>query len=112
VINRNKLSVLGTYLLLAMQLAGVSISEVARRCGLAPSTVAKLMKGQRTVKDETLARLCAALQTPAWLAELIMHAAGYASQEQRQVVQEERTIVEAEQRVKQEIQQREKRGTS
>jgi transcriptional regulator with XRE-family HTH domain len=111
VINRSKLSVLGTYLFMAMQLAGVSISELARRSGLAPSTIAKLMKGQGTVKDKTLARLCDLMGTPAWLEERIMHAAGYASREQRQFVQNEGTIAEAEQRVAQEIAQRKKGGT-
>ncbi len=101
VINRSKLSVLGNYLWMAMQLAGVSISELARRSRLAPSTIAKLMKGQGTVKDETLARLCDLMQTPAWLEERIMNAAGYASREQRQFVQNEETIAEAEQRVAQ-----------
>lgn len=109
-INRSKLSVLGNYLLMAMQLASVSISELARRSGLAPSTIAKLMKGQGTVKDETLLRLCDLMQTPPWLEELIMNAAGYASREQQHFVQEKGTMAEAERRIEQELRIRKKAG--
>jgi transcriptional regulator with XRE-family HTH domain len=91
-----------------MRLAGVSISEVARRAQLDPSSIAKFMKGRSSIKDETLLRLCDLMGTPAWLEERIMNAAGYASREQRQFVQNEGTIAEAEQRVEQELKQRKK----
>jgi transcriptional regulator with XRE-family HTH domain len=107
-ITRNKLSVAGNYLWMAMRLCDVSISEVARRAQLDPSSIAKFMKGRSSIKDETLARLCDIMGTPAWLEERIMNAAGYASRSQRQFVQDEGIIAEAEQRVAQEIAQRKK----
>jgi transcriptional regulator with XRE-family HTH domain len=94
-----------------MRLAGVSISDVARRAQLDPSSIAKFMKGRSSIKDETLLRLCDLMGTPAWLEERIMNAAGYASREQRQFVQNEETMAEAERRVAQEIEQRKKGGT-
>ena len=89
-----------------MRLANVSESELARQAGINSTSIGKLMKGQRSVKDETLLRLCDLMQTPGWLEERIMNAAGYSSREQRHFVEGETAILEAEQRVEEELERR------
>jgi len=90
-----------------MKLANVSEAELARQAGISTSVISRLLKGEKGVKDETLLRLCALMQTPEWLEELIMNAAGYASRAQRKAAEDEQRINQADQRVEEEIQGRE-----
>jgi transcriptional regulator with XRE-family HTH domain len=106
-IDKRKLSVLGQYLLMALDLSGIStMSELSRRSGIDVSVIGKLMKNQTTVKSDTLFRLCDAMECPEWLEDYIATAAGYSSRKRQQLVADETTIREVEKRVHEEIQLR------
>jgi transcriptional regulator with XRE-family HTH domain len=107
-IDRSKLSTLGKYFHSAMKLANMSEAELARQAGISTSVISRLLKGEKSVKDETLLRLCDLMRTPQWLEELIMNAAGYASRAQKQAAEDEQRIDQADQRVEAEIHQRRK----
>ena len=106
-IDKTRLSVLGRYLMMAMELAGISsVSELHRISGVDNSVISKLMKNQTTVKSETLFQLCDAMKTPEWLEDYIATAAGTSSRKRQQIVADENTIREVEARVQAEINQR------
>lgn len=106
-VNREKLAVIGKYLDDALTLAGMTQSELARRADLRSSSyVSRVMKGERSVDRATLLKWCTILDAPEWLQELILNAAGYASERQRQTVQEERVVEETHRTILAEIERR------
>ncbi len=103
-----KLTVLGKYLNEAMTLANMSQSELARRAGLRSSTyLSRAMKGRQTVSRETLLAWCAILDSPGWLTERLLNAAGYASDRQQQIVAEPEVLEETHKLVMDEVSKRE-----
>lgn len=109
-VNRERLSVLGKYLDDALTLANMSQSELARRAGYRSSSfLSRVMKGERDVDRATLLEWCTILNCPAWLAEHILNAAGYASEQQQQTVASPEVLEETHNTVLNEVAKREKR---
>ena len=112
VVKRERLSVLGKYLDDALTFANMSQSELARQAGLHSSSyLSRVMKGERSVDRATLIQWCDILNCPGWLTELILNAAGYASERQQQAaVSVPEVLEETHKTILKEIAKREKRN--
>lgn len=107
IVSREKFDVLGKYLDDALLLANMSQSELARRAGLRSSSyLSKVMKGQRSVDRESLLSWCGVLESPEWLTERILNAAGYASERQRQSVAAPEVVEQTHQSILAEVEKR------
>lgn len=105
--NREKLDVIGKYIDDALTLAGMTQSELARRADLRSSSyLSRVMKGERKVDRDTLLKWCKIMDTPEWLQERILNAAGYASQGQQAAVLEKEVVEETHRTILEQVQGR------
>ena len=91
---------IGKYLDDALRLANMSQAELARRSGMKPPMVSKVMKGKFVGRD-ILLQWCDIMQTPDWLEELILNEAEFASRKQKE--RADKSAEEAHRRVLEEL---------
>ena len=70
------------------------------------SYLSKVMKGQRSVDRDSLLKWCQILDCPTWLEERILNAAGFASEQQKRVVEAEEVLEQTHQAVLEEVAKR------